>query len=603
MSDTGNRLGLAARGALAAGFVLLALVTYHGTLPVPLSSDARFLTYQNAFNRDVAGLAHVWTADYFAGAITHGVPYTSGYYRPVVNCLFWLEHRLAGRRDALYNLGQVLLHGLCAFLVFLLCLRIGRDAAAAGVAGLVFALHPVHAFAATEPAARAEVVCFAFYVLALLTFDSALRAPDRRGAARRIALTLILYLGAVLSKEMGITLPAVLALLIVYRHFTDALPLRRLAWTIPAWLAGAAYLVWRFGVLRLAAPEIGYYGFHPAYALALGAIKGMLIQVARLFVPLGAGYPELDPWLANFASDPLSDPLTYAALAVALALVALALAWRKSPLAAFWCAFFLVTFAPLLSVDQIAGSLGHEIILAQERWIYLPSLAVVALAGHGAAHLWRRARRQRGRAPRAALLAGLAALLVFLGGSAALHARRYRDPFARLRHLYLLPEERLGRLERANKLMLYAQWVAVPTGDLEEAEARTREAVRLVPDSPIPAAAHAAVLERSGKWQEAADALEPWLAPSLARLEILHQTNFRVYDDVNRVNPVIPHLLGRAQAHLGNGDRALSLLCEAARRDFDPTQISETVRETYELSARAGQTLPRPASVCPLWKT
>ncbi|NIQ59534.1 MAG: hypothetical protein GWN71_41140, partial [Gammaproteobacteria bacterium] len=87
-----------------------------------------------------------------------------------------------------------------------------------------------------------------------------------------------------------------------------------------------------------------------------------------------------NPRLINFLDAPLADPLTYAALAAVAALTAIAVAWRRRPLLAFWCGFFLVTFSPLFMVDNIAGTLGTNVLLTQERWIYLPSVSVLALA-------------------------------------------------------------------------------------------------------------------------------------------------------------------------------------------------------------------------------
>ncbi|NIM49014.1 MAG: hypothetical protein GTN62_04190 [Gemmatimonadales bacterium] len=621
MADTplsGRLRTPAVRVGVVVGFMVLALVTYHGALRLPMSSDGRFLTYQNAFVRDLGGLARIWTADFFEGAITHGVPYQSGYYRPITNALFWMEYRFAGDRDLLYHLSQVLLHGLNALLVALLCFRISRDRLTGGVAGLVFLLHPVHAFAATEPAARADVVFPLFYVLGLVVFDSALREPER--ASRwKVGLTVLLYLLAVLSKEMGITLPAVLVLLVLYRHFADGVPLRRIRWTLPVWGALAAYLVWRFGVIHLPPPSVGYAAAHTPLTLTLGALKGILIHISRIVLPLGADYPELNPRLINVVSTPLGNPLTYIALAVVVCLAAIAFLWRWNPFIAFWSGFFLLSFSPLLRVDNISGTLGTNVLLTQERWIYLPAVAVAAVAGYGVSRL---VRSQLGRTTKAVLVTAVVVVLVMLGRSAAAHAGRDGDPFAQLRRLYLFSDEQLNRLQRANKLILYAQWVAAPMGDLNEAESRAREAVRLVPDSPISAAALANILGQSGKWEEVVEVLAPWRSPSLEELRRHTETNFRVADDLNRVNPGITFLLARAYAHVGDGTQAMALLCESVRRGFNQERVADALRESYalngppacaaatdrescvagaQLPADAGWTLPFDAATCGTW--
>ena len=568
--------------ALAATLVLASFVTYHGALRQPLDSDARFLTYQNAYTVAPDGLARIWTSDFFQGAITHGVPYLSGYYRPVTNAVFWLEYRLAGRRAWPYHATQLLLHALTAFLLSLLVRRLAGGWWPGALAALVFALHPVNAFAASQPAARADVLFATFYLLALLVFDAAVTAPRGARAAGRIALTALLFLCAVLSKEMGITLPAALCLLVLYRHAQGAVPWRRMAWTIPVWLVGGAYLAWRFAFLHLSVsmPTVGYGAAYSPPVLVAGALKSLLIHLARIVVPLGPSYPELNPTLVNYALSPWSDPLAYGAAAVAALLLVFAFSWRRHRALALWSGLFLVTFSPLVRVDNIAGTLALNVFLTQERWIYLPGAAAIAALSVGAVTL---AGRVRGRRRTLALAAAAGAVLLSLGYAASLHAGRHADPFAELRRLYRQPEERLSRFEQANKLLLYAEWVAMRMGDTAEAEARARRAVRLVSDSPIPEAALAGILARRGRWTEVRDILDPWLDPPLERLRALHATNPRVGDDLNRTGGLVPFLLARAHANSGDGPRAAALLCEAVRREFDRAQVAQAARELYAL--------------------
>jgi hypothetical protein len=573
---------------IAAGFVVLALAIYGRTLGVPLSSDAQYLTYANEYNWSAAGLAKFWTSDYFGGSVTHGVPAVSGYYRPVANTFFWFAYQLAGRNAFVYNLIEIILHGVNGFLIFLVCLRLSRNRIAALVAGLFFVVHPVHAFAAVEPAAGADVLFPLFYFAGMLSFDAALLSKDVKAAGWKLGLTILFYLLALLSKEMGVTLPGVLVLLAVYRHFTDGVSWRRLYWTIPVWLSFGAYLVLRFGIVGVETQMVGYREVHAPIVLAVGAIKGILIHFARLLVPLGATYPELNPWLVNFVNAPFTDPVTYVALAVVLSLAVIALMYRWNAYIAFWSGFFLTTYSPLMRVDSIAGSLGHNMLLTEERWIYLPSVAVAAVVGYGVARLGAAvARRWPQPGAAYAMAGGVLIVLAFLGWTASRHANRHEDPHARLRQLYLFPEEELHRMQRANKLMLYAEWVATPMYDLEEAERRMRAAYAEVPDSPITAGALASTLAKRGKWHEVIQLLEPWLRPTPEFLEEMKRTNFRVGDDYNRVSRMIPTLLARAYAHLGAGRAAVGLACEAVYREFDEEQVADALRENWALNGPA----------------
>ncbi len=578
---------------LALFLVTIPPVLFHRHLHDPLGSDASFLTWRNAFMLDASGLARVWTSDFFGGAMTGAFAYHSGYYRPVTNTFLWVVHHFAGADPLAYNLVEMLLHGVVSALVLLLLFSMGGDLLAAALGAVLFAVHPVNAFAATQPAAVADVLFPVFYVLGLLAFDRALREEGLRGAAPWLAASTLCYAASVLSKEMGITLPAVLVLLVLYRWRRSGTPLRRLGWTLPAWGALGGYLLWRFVMLDLPLHELGYVRRQGAVAVAGAELKSILIHVARVLVPLGPTYPELNPTLVNVIRPPLGDPIVWAGLGVTAALCTGALLWRRHPLVAFWCAFFLVTFTPLLSVDNIAGSLSDSTILTQERWIYLPAVGLLALAGAGAAAFWRGLASPAQRRVAEALAA---ALVVTLGVSAALHARREDDPFAQLRRLYLFDPSQLSRKELANRYLLYAHWVAAPQGDLAEAEARARRAWQLVPDSPLTARSLALILVQRKEWDEAVRILQPWYRPAPRALAAMAATNPRVYDDLNRTDGPISLLLGRALAHLGKPEEGARIVCSGFQGGVPAAEVEQALQDVRSTMERPGSLPPCPGA-------
>jgi hypothetical protein len=97
-------------------------------------------------------------------------------YRPAANLLFWLEYRIGGRDPVLYNLDQLLIHWLNACLVLCLSLAVFGSSVGAMLAAALFALHPINAYAATNPAARGNTLFGLFYLLALLV-DPTLTDP------------------------------------------------------------------------------------------------------------------------------------------------------------------------------------------------------------------------------------------------------------------------------------------------------------------------------------------------------------------------------------------------------------------------------------------
>jgi hypothetical protein len=166
---------------------------------------------------------------------------------------------------------------------------------------------------------------------------------------------------------------------------------------------------------------------------------------------------------------------------------------------------------------------------------------------------------------------------------ASVHAREADSLLALLKQYLVVPEDKLGRLERVNKLILWAELVSVPRGDLADAEQRCRQAAALAPDSPIPAAALAYVLVESDRWTEVLPVLAPWYRPQPAWLAAQHGTNVRVIDDLNRVTPQIAFYVGGALAHTGRGAEGMAALCDALRGGYAVGPIRNAAAEAYAL--------------------
>jgi Tfp pilus assembly protein PilF len=155
--------------------------------------------------RSLDGLRRIWLE-----------PGATPQYYPLTHTSFWLEYRLWGSRPFGYHLNNILLHALNAVLIVLLLRRLGVPGA--WLAGLLFALHPVHAESVAWVSERKNVLSGAFYLAAALAF---LRyAPPsgedgKRGPKRYHLLFLGLFLAALLSKTVTATLPAAL-LLVLY---------------------------------------------------------------------------------------------------------------------------------------------------------------------------------------------------------------------------------------------------------------------------------------------------------------------------------------------------------------------------------------------------
>src|SRR5262245_58157597 len=157
-----------------------------------------------------------------------GLPqFIPSYYRPVVFLSLLLDRALWGSRLVGFHLNVWLLHGLTAAIVFLLMRAVIpdrqgegslRSQAGALVAGLAFAVHPVHAEAVAWIMGRADILAALFAGLALLAAARSSRPTPPGDPARSPVAAVAVALAsalALLSKESAIVLPILAALVLV----------------------------------------------------------------------------------------------------------------------------------------------------------------------------------------------------------------------------------------------------------------------------------------------------------------------------------------------------------------------------------------------------
>ena len=149
-------------------------------------------------------------------------------YYPLTHSAFWVMARLWGASTLGYHLVNILLHALSATLVVVILRRLAVPGAA--LAGLIFALHPVHVESVAWIAELKNTLSGVLYLTALLAW---LHFERHRRAMWYVAASLTFVL-ALLAKTVTATLPG--ALLVVlwfargrlrWRH--DVLPVLPLA--------------------------------------------------------------------------------------------------------------------------------------------------------------------------------------------------------------------------------------------------------------------------------------------------------------------------------------------------------------------------------------
>lgn len=316
---------------------------------------------------------------------------TLGLYRPLAVMTYqWQRHCSAAAFHA-FNLA---LHAMVSALVFLLAQRLRCPFRTALLAGLLFAVHPIHVEAVTWIVGRAELLA-ALLGLAMLLVG--LRSP-RLPATLLGALLLFL---ACLGKEGAMALPGVLFVLDVLVERRRRIPDLALRYGIFA-LTLVAVIAIRHGV-------IGQFG--PLQSLAPYADRGLL---ARLPVVLNllAGYfgAMVFPWpLRIFYHHSEFLGFSVARLGILLAAAGVTLTClRRARVHGALLVAFVISLFPTLNLVPIQETFA-------ERFLYLPSAFFCIPLAAGLLLPFRLEVRRRGRMGWSLVLPVTALALLIVG--------------------------------------------------------------------------------------------------------------------------------------------------------------------------------------------
>ena len=353
--------------ALAIG---LTLVTYIGTLRFEFVYDDLSQIVSNPHVQSWHYMRSYFTEEVWA----HLHPGQRGdYYRPVF--LLWLlvDHTLFGLRPGAWHATGLLLHLLATGLVYLLAGRLTKDRVTAGMAALLFGLHP----AQVESVAWISSVCEPLMAAALLG-SLLCYAKQRETSKAKIlwkAASLLLFLIAVLAKETALVFPAILAAyewLFPPDESCESGTASRL-WRVgraivPFAVVTAAYLAMRFHVLK------GLGGGLNGKSLAVVLLTWpslLWFYLQHLFWPVKVSAFYETPWVYSPQWGNFVLPL----VVVLGVIVALAFWARRSRVAAFCSVWLALAIAPpLWGVRYFSYS-----ELAHDRYLYLPMVAFAIL--------------------------------------------------------------------------------------------------------------------------------------------------------------------------------------------------------------------------------
>jgi Flp pilus assembly protein TadD len=336
--------------------IALGFIAYGAMLHTPFRvMDDRISIVENQAIKSFNNVPSLFREGYF---------HDQSYYRPLVNLSFMAEYRAFGLNSFFYNLDNLILHILNAFLVFLLVSRLTHNVTIGFWTALLFVVHPVQWEAVCNVPGRSILLSAFFELSAFIAF---LEFNKGRGWFY-LPVVLGAFFSGLLCKESAGVLPLVV---MAYLAFDDTRPwTQKLKGLWPFLVGIAAYLCLRqyFGITQLhrsSEPKVMVLGF-------VTFLRSVITDLRLFLLPVDLHYDRCLPFLMSLRQpQALMTCLFWGAVLIVLVLV-------RRHIRHFFI-FLMLWFAiELLPVSQLVTSIGVGAghVSTAEHFLYLACIPV-----------------------------------------------------------------------------------------------------------------------------------------------------------------------------------------------------------------------------------
>lgn len=323
--------------------------------------DDNVFIRKNYFIRDFSNMGQIFHIDFWKASYR---AYSAKFYRPFIVGSLILDYAVWQLKPFGYHLTNLLLHTGTSIAVFFLFLWVAPVYAACAGA-LLFAVHPIHTESVTMVCGRTDVMAALFMLCSALSFLAYCKRHMLRSGYGMLALSALLYLGALFCKEAAVLTVALLVVLWWCSPARKMIAVRKLAIAIvPFIVLTALYLVIRSRVL---AESAGFEHAPPAGTLWLTMLsmpKIMVIYISKLFWPVGMSIDYAPEVITSAFS-----PLFWLPVVLLLGLIGVGVyrLMRHRDGYALGIMTFLLTIAPVSNIISTG-------VFMADRFLYIPSI-------------------------------------------------------------------------------------------------------------------------------------------------------------------------------------------------------------------------------------
>lgn len=364
---------------------LSTFILYASTLNYPFHFDDSHNIVENPYIKQLGNLS----------LFKEGLSANKTWHRAIPAFTFAVNYRLHGLKVWGYRLFNVLLHLGSGILVYFISkhllglARKRREPAGPGdpgsrfhdfslplFAALIFVVHPIQVNTVTYIVQRNEGMAAFFYLLGLLLF---IKGSFSRGLSKALFFggAGVIFFAAILSKEIGFTLPVMIMIFDLLFVCKDREGLKRRLWIYGPILLLLVFFILFFLREGIYAILFSHAHFWTPWENLLTQANVLIQYIKLLFLPW-PGWLNIDHEF-DIARSVFAYPTFLSILALAGLLCLSLLRIKKNPLLSFGILWFFIVLAPTSSLIPIWD------IMVEYR-LYLPmfiyGLILAAVAGY-----------------------------------------------------------------------------------------------------------------------------------------------------------------------------------------------------------------------------
>ncbi len=353
--------------------IVIPVIAYANSLQNTFIYDDVFTITDNYFIRDWENFFDLFTHDYFqsSGEVT---------YRPVVTLSYFIDYSIWQLNPVGFHLTNILLHIVNGVLVYMFLSIVGRDKTISFLASILFALHPVLTEAVNGISYREDLLTTVFFLGSVLLFiQSTTRNPQY--AIYHYPLSLFLYLLALCSKEMAITLPLIVFLLDWVFGGKNTLRKNIIRYYPGFILVSGFYLFLRFVWFHNPVEKQLLYPDNSFLTNLLTMPKILSSYIKLLFFPVSFNAE----YIIAYTKTLFAAAFVYSMVFLGAVGVITYKYYYRSRCLFFSILWFFVTLSPMMNIIPIANIMA-------ERYLYLPSIGFCTIIACILTGVWKRIR-------------------------------------------------------------------------------------------------------------------------------------------------------------------------------------------------------------------